>query len=120
MATTYQGIDKIKKNNLMVLKGKFERCSMEKSESIDSYFSRLLALRSDMELNGHSIEDEVIVEKVLHTLPSQFNYLVAVLQETKDISTMSVKELHGSLLLHEERVNEQMNESEMETPKKAL
>ena len=37
---TYKGIDKVQQNNLMMLKRKFELMTMEKPESIESYFSR--------------------------------------------------------------------------------
>ena len=37
---TYKGIDKVQQTNLMMLKRKFELMTMEKPESIESYFSR--------------------------------------------------------------------------------
>ena len=45
------GIDKVQQNNLMMLKRKFELAIMEKSESIDSYFSHLSNIKKKMILN---------------------------------------------------------------------
>lgn len=38
---------------------------MEQKETIDSYFSRLIEIKADMDLYGHSMDDNVFVEKVL-------------------------------------------------------
>ncbi|KAG6473560.1 hypothetical protein ZIOFF_067477 [Zingiber officinale] len=93
------------------LKRKFEGCMMEKTETIEAYFSRLMEIKNEMELNGYEVEDEMFVEIVLNSLPLKFNYIVAVLQETKDFSKMSIEELHGLLILHESRINERLENS---------
>ena len=48
---TYKGIDRVQQNNWMMLKRKFELVTTEKSESIESYFSRLSDIRNEMKLN---------------------------------------------------------------------
>ncbi|KAG6535618.1 hypothetical protein ZIOFF_000640 [Zingiber officinale] len=76
---TYRDIDIVQRNNLMVLKRKFEGCMMEKTKTIEAYFSRLMEIKNEMELNGYEVEDEMFVEKVLNSLPLKFDYIVAVL-----------------------------------------
>lgn len=121
LAKAYRGVDKVQKNNLMALKRKFELATMEKSETVEGYFSRLTEIKNEMELNGHTLSDETFVEKVLNTLPMKFDHIVAVIQETTDLSTLSTEELLGSLILHENRINGKLEESlEKDPTEKAL
>ncbi|KAG6504942.1 hypothetical protein ZIOFF_037290 [Zingiber officinale] len=94
---------------------------MEKIETIEAHFPRLMEIKNEMELNGYEVEDEMFVKKVLNNLPLKFDYIVAVLQEMKDFSKMSIEELHGSLILHESRINERLeNLTKKDSTEKAL
>jgi hypothetical protein len=55
---------------------------------------------------GEQISDQMIIEKVLRTLNPQFDHIVVAIEESKDLSTMSVNELQGSLEAHEQRLKE--------------
>ncbi|KAA8541944.1 hypothetical protein F0562_023096 [Nyssa sinensis] len=52
---------------------------------------------------GEDISDARIVEKILINLPKKFGPIVAVVEETKDISKLSIQELMGSLKFYEQR-----------------
>lgn len=118
---TYKGIDRVQQNNLIMLKRKFELMIMEKSESIESYFSRLSDIKNEMALNQYQLSAKTFVEKVLYTLPIKFDHVVAVIQETKNLDNLSIEELHGSLILYEQRINEKLDDTpEKDTVEKAL
>ena len=57
-----------------------------------------------MKLNQYGFPDRTFVEKVLNTLPMKFDHVVAVIQETKDFEDLSIEDLHGSLILHEQEL----------------
>ena len=42
-----------------------------------------------------------MVGKMLRSLTTKFNYVVCSIEELKDLSTLRIDELHGSLLIHE-------------------
>jgi hypothetical protein len=46
-----------------------------------------------------------VIEKVLRSLPNNFDAMVNVIEESKDLTQLSVDELLGSLLSHESRMN---------------
>ena len=98
----YKGVEKVKKVRLQTLRRQFELLQMEKSESISDYFSRTLALVNQMKANGETIGDQQIVEKILRTLTLQFEYNVTSIEESWDLSILTVDELMGSLQMHEQ------------------
>ncbi|XP_071933656.1 uncharacterized protein [Coffea arabica] len=109
---TYKGIDRVQQNNLMMLKRKFELATMEKSESIELYFFRLSDIKNEKKLNQYDLSDRTFVEKILNTLPIKFDHVVAVIHETKDLEDLNIKDLHGSLILHEQRINEKLKDTQ--------
>jgi len=40
-------------------------------------------------------------------MTAKFNYIVCSIEESKDIDTLSLDELQGSLLVHEQKINQQ-------------
>ncbi|GAU30874.1 hypothetical protein TSUD_15600 [Trifolium subterraneum] len=55
---------------------------------------------------GDQISDQQVIEKVLRTLNPQFDHIVVAIEESKDLSTMSLNELQSSLEAHEQRLKE--------------
>ena len=63
---------------------------MENRENISNYFIKILVLMNQMKTNGNKVEDLTIIEKILRTLPSRFDYIVVVIEELKDLSGMTI------------------------------
>ncbi|XP_017416852.1 uncharacterized protein LOC108327679 [Vigna angularis] len=55
------------------------------------------------------LKDKKIVEKILRTLTPQYDHIVVAIEESKDLETMKVEELHNSLKAHEQRLIERRN-----------
>ena len=53
---------------------------------------------------GEDILDKKFVEKILITMPQKFDPFVTMIEETKDLSTLSEIELVGSLEAYEQRL----------------
>ncbi|CAJ2647891.1 unnamed protein product [Trifolium pratense] len=106
LSNAHGGGDKVKKVKLQSLRRQYELLGMLDKESIGEYFTRLQTLVNSMKNYGEVISDVQIIEKVLRTLNPEYDHIVVAIEESKDLSTMSVNELQSSLEAHEQRLQE--------------
>ncbi|GAU35605.1 hypothetical protein TSUD_30220 [Trifolium subterraneum] len=113
MRQKYQGSTKVKTAQLQALKKEFEILNMKIGESIKDYFSRTLDIANKMSAHGETMTQGTIVEKILRSLTSRFNYVVCSIEQSNDVTTMSVDELQSSLLVQEQRMKNQKDEEQI-------
>ena len=56
---------------------------------------------------GEDLLDKKIVKKILISIPHKYDAIVTAIEQTKDLSTLSVTELMGSLEAYEQRLKKQ-------------
>jgi hypothetical protein len=112
MKRKYQGSTKVKRAQLQALRREFEILTMKDSETVDEYFSRTLAIANRMTAHGERMEQVMGVEKILRSIPSKFNYVVCSIEESNDVTTLSIDELQSSLIVHEQRMIGQKESNE--------
>ncbi|XP_028089236.1 uncharacterized protein LOC114289666 [Camellia sinensis] len=104
----FQGDKKVRIIKLPTLRRELKYLKMKESETLTDYFSKLMEIVNQMKSYGERVEQKRIVEKILVSLPEKYNTMVGIIEETKDISEMSVQELMGSLKAHEQRLLKQL------------
>jgi hypothetical protein len=104
MQQKYQGSTKVKRAQLQALRREFELLTMKEGEKVDSFLGQTLNVVNKMKSNGETMEQSTVVSKILRSLTSKFNYVMCSIEESNDLSTLSIDELHGSLLVHEQRM----------------
>jgi hypothetical protein len=104
MARKYQGSTKVKRAQLQALKGEFEMLRMKEKETVSDYFAKVLATVNKMKIQGERREERIVVEKILRSMGVKFNYVVCAIEESNNIETLSIDELQGSLLVHEQKM----------------
>ena len=57
-----------------------------------------------MKSYGETITEQRICEKILASLPPKFDTIVIIVEEFKDLSTLSIHKLMGSLKTHEQKL----------------
>ena len=81
----------------------FETLRMQGGEFVIDYFSRTLAIANKMWIYGERLEDVTIIEKIVCLMTENFNYIVSSIEDSKDIDSVCLDELQGSLLVHEKK-----------------
>jgi hypothetical protein len=76
---------------------------MKKTESIKEYSDRLLNIASRVRLLGSSIPESRIVQKILVTIPEKFEATITSLENTKDMSKITLSEMLNALQAQEQR-----------------
>ncbi|CAL9007503.1 unnamed protein product [Prunus brigantina] len=100
----YQGTARVKRAQLQALRKEFEMLQMKNGETVTDYFARILTVANKMRIHGDRMEDVTVIEKILRSMTSKYDYVVCSIEESKDIDTLSIDELQSSLLVHEQRM----------------
>lgn len=103
---TYRGEERVKIVRLQTLRCEFDNIKMRETESVEEFYNRMIVLLNQMRLNGETIEDRRVVEKILRSLTRKFEYVVVAIEESKDISDLSLENLLGILQSHELRIKQ--------------
>jgi len=78
---------------------------MKEGECVNVYFARTLAIANKMTAHGERKDETLIVGKKLRPNTSRFNYVMCSIEESNDVTKLSIDELKSSLLVQEARKN---------------
>ena len=101
----FEGNEKTTAIRLQSLRREFENLKMKDGETVKDYSSRVIKLVNELKSNSESITDQRVVEKMLVTLSEKFDTVVTVIEESKDLTQLSISELIASLQIHEDRMS---------------
>jgi len=90
----YQGMEKVKTTKLQLLRKDFENLCMKELDNIDSFFTHVIGLVTQMRTHGEVLEERRIVEKLLRVLPSKFDVIVTTIEETNDLTFQLMIYMH--------------------------
>ena len=107
----YKGDNRVKQVRLQTLKGELERIRMEEAEGVVEYVSRVETVVNQLGRNRETLLACRVVEKILRSLTDDFENIVCAIEESKDLTTLSMEELVGSLEAHEQRRRKKKEES---------
>jgi RNase H-fold protein (predicted Holliday junction resolvase) len=77
---------------------------MKGGELVTKYYAKTMGISNKMRFHGEKMDDTVIVEKILRSLSSKYDYVVCSIEESKDIEALSLDELQSSLLVHKQKM----------------
>ena len=93
----YEGTNTVRESRLQLLTTNFENLCMQEDKTIGEYNSRVCNIENEAFSLGEKIPEERLVRKVLRSLPKRFAYKVTAINKAKNIKTMKLEELVGSL-----------------------
>ncbi|KAM2280970.1 hypothetical protein ACFX1S_041627 [Malus domestica] len=100
----YRGDVKVRKVKLQSLRHDFEYTRMREDEPLNDYFSTLFDVVTQMKTFGEDLPNERIMQKLLISLTKPYDSIMSVIEETKDIDTLSVQDVLASLNAFDQRL----------------
>ncbi|KAJ8620273.1 hypothetical protein MRB53_028802 [Persea americana] len=101
----YEGNERVKGMQVLNMIREFEMQRMKESETIKDYSDRLLDIDivNKVRLLGADFSDSRIVQKILVTVPEKFEATISSIENSKDVSSITLAELLNALQAQEQR-----------------
>ena len=99
----YEGNERVKGMQVLNLIREFEMQRMKESETIKDYLDRLLSIVNKVRLLGTDFFDSRIVQKIFITVLEKFETTISSLENSKDVSSITLAELLNALQAQEQR-----------------
>ena len=101
LQTVHESTKAVKINTLQQLTSKFESIRMSDDESFDEFYAKLNDIVNFAYNLGEIYDQPKIVRKILRSLTENFRPKVIAITESKDVDSIPVDELVGSLQSYE-------------------
>ncbi|GJW50285.1 hypothetical protein Tco_0091636 [Tanacetum coccineum] len=101
MLITHQGNSQVKDNKIDLLVQQYEQFVISEDESIDSAFARFNTIITSLKALDESYSSKNYVRKFLRALHPKWRAKVTTIEESKDLTSLSLDELNGNLKVHE-------------------
>ncbi|KAH7691999.1 Zinc finger CCHC-type protein [Dioscorea alata] len=105
LQTIHEGTNVVRTSKLQMLTTMFENLRMGEEETIAIFNAKLMDIANQAYQLGKKYSDKKLVQKTLRSLPRRFEAKVAAIEEARDITTMKLDELIGSLQAYEMNQN---------------
>jgi hypothetical protein len=93
----------VRKAKVQMLTSRFETVNMKKDETFSELCTKLSEIVNSMQGLHETLSKVKMVEKILRSLPSPFDPKITTVEESKDVESMDVDELVGSLITYESK-----------------
>nr|GFB45963.1 zinc finger, CCHC-type [Tanacetum cinerariifolium] len=96
-----------KEVRLQTLRSELETLRIKPNEKVSDFGGKLSSIMAKFKGLGETLEDKVLVRKLLNSAPKKFLPIVATIEQYQDLDEMSFKEAIGRLTAYEERIKSQ-------------
>ncbi|GJV42143.1 DUF4219 domain-containing protein [Tanacetum coccineum] len=107
---THQGNSQVKDNKIDLLVQQYEQFMIPEEESIDNAFARFNTIITSLKALDEGFSSKNYVRKFLRALHPKWRAKVTAIEESKDLTSLSLDELIGNLKVYEVIIK---NDSEM-------
>ncbi|GKA34442.1 hypothetical protein Tco_0720871 [Tanacetum coccineum] len=98
---THQGNSQVKDNKIDLLVQQYEQFFISEDKSIDSAFARFNTIITSLKAPDKGYYSKTYVRKFLRALHPKWRAKVTAIEESKDLTSLSLDELVGKLKVHE-------------------
>ncbi|GKD80701.1 hypothetical protein Tco_1347540, partial [Tanacetum coccineum] len=101
MLITHQGNSQVKDNKIDLLVQQYEQFVVSEDESIDNAFARFNTIITSLKALDEGYSSKNYIRKFLRALHPKWRAKVTAIEESKDLTSLSLDELIGNLKVHE-------------------
>nr|GEV93422.1 UBN2 domain-containing protein [Tanacetum cinerariifolium] len=98
---THQGNSHIKDNKIDIFAQQYEQFVTSEDESVDSAFARFNTIIASLKTLDEGYSSKNYFRKFLRALHPKWRAKVRAIEESKDLTSLSLDELIGNLKVHE-------------------
>ncbi|GJW44193.1 hypothetical protein Tco_0072992 [Tanacetum coccineum] len=98
---THQGNSQVKDNKIDLLVQQYEQFTIPEEESIDNAFARFNTIITSLKALDEGFSSKNYVRKFLRALHPKWRAKVTAIEESKDLTSLSLDELIGNLKVYE-------------------
>ncbi|XP_062085634.1 uncharacterized protein LOC133791733 [Humulus lupulus] len=108
--TQFEGTADVNHSRSIMLQTKFEGLRMSEIETLTNFYKRLSDVATKFFALGEKLYEFDLVRKIVRVLPDRFSTKLTAMEEAKDLNSMKVEDLMGSLRTFE--LNQQIKQKE--------
>ena len=90
MKKKFQGNARVRCVQLQAIQSDFKTLHMKSDESVTNFFGRTMIITRKMRIHGDKMEDVTIIEKILRSMTTKYNFIVCSIEESKDIDSLTI------------------------------
>jgi hypothetical protein len=120
LKSIYEGDPKVKQVKLQQHREEFENLKMDEKEDIATYFLRIDEFVNAIGGLDEELNETLVVKKLLISLLLKYDAKVSAIEETRDLTKMTMDELHGSLIVYEMRTGTKSDQPNNEATFKVI
>nr|GEV17771.1 zinc finger, CCHC-type [Tanacetum cinerariifolium] len=101
------GPNLVQKARLQTLRSELETLGIKPNKKVSDFGGKLSSIMAKFKGLGETLEDKVLVRKLLNSVPKKYLSIVATIEQYQDLDEMSFEEAIGRLTVYEERIKSQ-------------
>ncbi|GJS91691.1 hypothetical protein Tco_0774327 [Tanacetum coccineum] len=118
---THQGNNQVKANKIDLLVQQYEQFIIPEKESIDNAFAKFNTIITSLKALDESFSSKNCVRKFLRALHLKWRAKITAIEESKNLTTLSLDELIGNLKVYEENSrNSSRDEEDLQDNNEAI
>nr|GEW32773.1 zinc finger, CCHC-type [Tanacetum cinerariifolium] len=98
------GEEKVQQARLIALMIGFQTLQMKEDDTMDAFTAKLNGYATKAKELGKTLDESLLVRKLLDSTPDRFIQIVASIEQTNDLDNITLDEIVGKLKAFEERI----------------
>lgn len=112
LSLEYRGSDKVRAVKVQSIRRDFEYTKMNETELLNDYSSRLSNIVNQLRTYKEEMPEKRVVQKILMSLNRKYDAIVSIIEGTRDMETLGVQDLMGTLKAFDQRVTSHDEDTE--------